>query len=82
MAKDRINLTIARAAGRTSKLAMSTPSAAMMEMAEALAEFMSTGVNPHALCGTCGRRRDDHRVRHVFVEPVWGSEPRANEGAA
>jgi hypothetical protein len=69
----RINLSITRVNGHTSQIktaAKAPPTPAMIAMAEALAEFVSTGVNPLACCAACGRRRDFHAdVRHVFVEP-------------
>ena len=69
--KPKLSLTLTRENGHTSKATMGakaelTP--AMVASAEALLVFISTGVDPHATCATCGIRRDKHRVRHTFVE--------------
>jgi hypothetical protein len=47
MASNRINLTIARATGRTSKASMKADDA-IVARAEGLLEFMTTGIDPLA----------------------------------
>lgn len=69
MNKNTITLHIHRANGRSSTI-RGPLNERQLTAAEALLEYLTTGVNPHERCGSCGRHRDDHAVRHVFVEPV------------
>jgi hypothetical protein len=69
--KPKITLTITRPTGHTSSASLGgakQPTSAMFEAAEALLAFLSTGEDPRAACGSCGIRRDKHKVRHFFVE--------------
>jgi hypothetical protein len=69
--KPKISLSITRPNGHSSKATLGAtqpPTSAMLASADALLEFMSTGVDPHAICASCGVRRDKHNARHIFKE--------------